>query len=202
MGHPLMPLVSVRESDDISRLAQTLEQAGVNCLEIAFRTDFAPEAIRRITSTTTLRVFAGTLQSRGDVDTAIDAGAHGGLSPHLDREVLEYCRDRGFPFVPGIATPSEAARALRAGATTLKVFPVEQLGGPSLIAALNSVYPEAAFIVSGGISQQSVASYLEIDSVSSLSGSWMTPRSAIEREDFAEISTRVQQAVEAVLLCR
>lgn len=82
-------------------------------------------------------------------------GAHGGLSPHLDREVLEYCRDRGFPFVPGIATPSEAARALRAGATTLKVFPVEQLGGPSLIAALNSVYPEAAFIVSGGISQGS-----------------------------------------------
>lgn len=202
VSHPLMPLVSVLESDDLPELAAAVQQAGVNCLEIAFRTPHAADAIRRLTRSTTITVIAGTLQSRDEVDQAIAAGAHGGVSPHFDPDVLQYCLNQGFPFAPGIATPSEAASALRGGATSLKVFPVEQLGGPSFIEALHGVYPQATFIVSGGISEHTMAGYLAIDSVVSLSGSWMTPRSAIERGDFAEIAARVTRARDMVSACR
>jgi len=199
--HPLMPLVSLRASDDPVAVASAVAEGGVHTLEIAFRTDFAAEAIRLVRTHTALRVIAGTLQTRQDVDQAIAAGAHAGVAPHWDSDVVRYCQEREFPFAPGIATPSEAATALRAGVSTLKVFPVQQLGGPEFLKALSGVYPQARFVVSGGVSAENLADYCALGAVVSVSGSWMTPRASIEAGDYADISARVAHAREVVASC-
>jgi 2-dehydro-3-deoxyphosphogluconate aldolase/(4S)-4-hydroxy-2-oxoglutarate aldolase len=200
--HPLMPLVSLRASDDPVAVAKAVEDGGVNTLEIAFRTDYAAEAIRLVRTHTSLRVIAGTVQSREEVDQAMTAGAHAGVSPHLDSDVLRYCQEQDFPFAPGIASPSEAAAALRLGATIVKVFPAKQLGGPEFLRALSDVYPDARFVVSGGVSLASLADYLAIEAVVSVSGSWMTPSASIASRDYAKISARVAEAREVVASCR
>ena len=50
--------------------------------------------------------------------------------------------------VPGVATPSEAFAALRAGADALKLFPAETLG-PAAVKAWRAVLPAAVAAAAG-----------------------------------------------------
>jgi 2-dehydro-3-deoxyphosphogalactonate aldolase len=53
--------------------------------------------------------------------------------------------------VPGVATPSEAFAALRAGADALKLFPADTLG-PAVLKAWRAVLPpDVAILPVGGI---------------------------------------------------
>ena len=82
------------------------------------------------------------------------------------------------------------------------MFPAEQLGGADFVRSLTGVYPSARFIVSGGISEDNMAGYLAIKAVDALSGSWMAPRSAVEKGDFEEVSRRISRSSEIVALWR
>ena len=59
--------------------------------------------------------------------------------------------------LPGVATPSEAFTALRAGADALKLFPAETLG-PATVKAWRAVLPvEVALLPVGGITPDNMA---------------------------------------------
>jgi len=90
--------------------------------------------------------------------------------------------------VPGVATATEI-QAVRAGGFDLvKFFPAGSLGGPPAIRAMSGVFPGLGFIPTGGITQQTARSYLDVPAVRAVGGSWMAPRDAIRRRDFAEIA--------------
>jgi 2-dehydro-3-deoxyphosphogalactonate aldolase len=62
---------------------------------------------------------------------------------------------------PGIFTPSEAFAALEAGAHTLKLFPAEA-ASPKVVKSMRAVLPkDVPFLVVGGVTPESVASWLE-----------------------------------------
>lgn len=174
----LLPLFTFADSRHASDVAQALEEHGLTQIEVALRSKHAETAIRAIRAHSSLRVVAGTLLSIDQLDTARDAGAHAGVAPHLDPEVLAHAQRVGFDFAPGIATPSEAHHAIRAGSTTVKVFPIASLGGPSYLKSLTAVYPNLSFIPSGGIGVAHIGDYLGLDFVSMVSGSWLSPPEA------------------------
>lgn len=170
----LLPLFTFSDFHHASDVAQVLVEHGFTQIEVAFRSQHAAAAITAIREHTSLRVVAGTLLSVDQVSTARDAGAHAGVAPHLDDEVLAHAQAVGFDFAPGIATPSEAYRAIGAGLMTVKVFPIASLGGPGYLKSLTAVYPELRFIPSGGVGADIIGDYLALDSVSMVSGSWLS----------------------------
>src|SRR5471030_2100809 len=60
--------------------------------------------------------------------------------------VVEHCRIRGVPIVPGVATPTDIELALSHGAETLKFFPAENMGGVSTLKALAGPFAGVRFI--------------------------------------------------------
>ncbi|MCG2877875.1 2-dehydro-3-deoxy-6-phosphogalactonate aldolase, partial [Obesumbacterium proteus] len=65
--------------------------------------------------------------------------------------VIRASCDLGLISLPGIATPSEAFTALRAGASALKLFPAELIT-PTIVKAMRAVLPaEAVCLPVGGI---------------------------------------------------
>jgi 2-dehydro-3-deoxyphosphogluconate aldolase/(4S)-4-hydroxy-2-oxoglutarate aldolase len=52
-------------------------------------------------------VGAGTVLAQAQAELAIEAGAGFAVAPAGNSEVIRHCRERGLPFFPGIATPSE-----------------------------------------------------------------------------------------------
>ena len=86
-------------------------------------------------------VGAGTVLEAYEVDEVADAGAKLVVAPNADRAVIELAVKLGLVAVPGVATPTEAFAALKAGASGLKLFPAESIP-PEAVKAWRSVLPK------------------------------------------------------------
>jgi 2-dehydro-3-deoxyphosphogluconate aldolase/(4S)-4-hydroxy-2-oxoglutarate aldolase len=109
-------------------------------------------------------VGAGTIRTDAHVRTAVRAGAAFGVAPVLDPAIVGLALGSGLPFVPGVATPTEADAAWRAGATFVKVFPGSSLG-PTFVRELRGPLPEIETMVTGGIDASNAAAFLDAGAV-------------------------------------
>ena len=126
----IVPVVAMERPDQSSLLAEALQNGGLPCAEITFRTSAAAACIRKISEGfPDILTGAGTILTIEQVNQAVDAGARFIVSPGLNPKITEYCLDRGITIIPGCATPSEIEQALSYGLTVIKFFPAEASGG-------------------------------------------------------------------------
>jgi 2-dehydro-3-deoxyphosphogluconate aldolase/(4S)-4-hydroxy-2-oxoglutarate aldolase len=176
-------------------LAHALVAGGIRTLEITLRTKAALAAMRRIRDEVPdALVGAGTVRTRAHLEAALDAGAQFGISPGLTAELAAAARASGVPFIPGIATPSEAMHAQDEGFNILKLFPAEAVGGVKLLKSLAGPLPELRFCPTGGIDVNSAPNYLALPNVLAVGGSWLTPDDAIAAQDWDRITALARAA--------
>ncbi|MEO5885175.1 MAG: bifunctional 4-hydroxy-2-oxoglutarate aldolase/2-dehydro-3-deoxy-phosphogluconate aldolase, partial [Candidatus Limnocylindrales bacterium] len=148
------------------------------------------------TTNAPIAIGAGTVLSVEAAVRAIDAGATFLVSPHLDCEVVRWAAERGIPFLPGTATPTEVLAAWRAGAAAVKIFPASALG-PSFLRELRGPFPDIPLQPTGGISVEDAGDYIRAGAIAVGMGSWLfaggTP---------ASIAGRARQATDAVSSAR
>jgi 2-dehydro-3-deoxyphosphogluconate aldolase/(4S)-4-hydroxy-2-oxoglutarate aldolase len=101
------------------------------------------------------------------------------------------------PVLPGVATVGEVMAVLERGITAMKFFPAGPAGGPEYLAAIGAPIPQVQFCPTGGVSLESAPGYLSLPNVSCVGGSWLTPRAAVEAEDWQQI-TRLAQGAAAL----
>ncbi len=195
---PLLPVVVVDDPARARPLGEALREGGITHVEVTLRTAKALDAIRELSDIDGLVVGAGTVLTPAQADGAVDAGARFLVSPGFDPALVEPAARRGVPWIPGIATPTEAMAARNRGITTLKVFPVAQLGGVPFVDALSAVFPECSFIPSGGIASHEAASYLKHRAIDTVGGSWLAPRAAIADGDVKSIRNACRRSIEAL----
>jgi 2-dehydro-3-deoxyphosphogluconate aldolase / (4S)-4-hydroxy-2-oxoglutarate aldolase len=165
-----------------------LRAGGLMAIEVTLRTRVALEAIRAIVSEVAdMTVGAGTVLRAQDLEDARTNGAQFALSPGCTANLLAAARDSALPFIPGVATASELLLALDYGFSTVKFFPAEAAGGVPALQALGGPFPSVRFWPTGGISLATAPQYLALKSVVAVGGSWLTPRDALARGDFAAI---------------
>jgi 2-dehydro-3-deoxyphosphogluconate aldolase / (4S)-4-hydroxy-2-oxoglutarate aldolase len=195
----LLPrLVPVVVLDDVERaqdLGDALVSGGLPCAEVTFRTTAAAAAIRVLARRDDMLVGAGTVLRPDQVDAAVDAGARFVVSPGLDASVVNRCRERNVPALPGVATASELQWALNLGLTTLKFFPAEAMGGLATVKALAAPFPEVRFVPTGGVNRDNAPAYLAHPSVAAVGGSWMVAPDLVRAGAFDEITRRTRDAV-------
>jgi 2-dehydro-3-deoxyphosphogalactonate aldolase len=94
-----------------------------------------------------------------EVDEVAEAGAKLVVAPNADHAVIERAVKLGLVAVPGVATPTEAFAALKAGASGLKLFPGEALG-PDIVKAWRAVLPkETPLYPVGGVTPERIGPY-------------------------------------------
>ncbi|MEQ6291218.1 bifunctional 4-hydroxy-2-oxoglutarate aldolase/2-dehydro-3-deoxy-phosphogluconate aldolase [Vogesella sp. GCM10023246] len=192
---PVMPVIVVNDAAVAVDLARALVAGGIRTLEITLRTKAALAAMRRIRDEVPdALVGAGTVRTRAHLEAALDAGAQFGLSPGLTPELAAAARASGVPFIPGVATASEAMRAQDEGFDILKLFPAEAVGGIKLLKALAGPLPELRFCPTGGIDASNAANYLALPNVLAVGGSWLTPEAALAAQDWAKITALAKEA--------
>ena len=192
---PVMPVIVVNDAAVAVDLARALVAGGIRTLEITLRTKAALAAMRRIRDEVPdALVGAGTVRTRAHLEAALDAGAQFGLSPGLTPELAAAARASGVPFIPGVATASEAMRAHDEGFDILKLFPAEAVGGIKLLKALAGPLPELRFCPTGGIDASNAANYLALPNVLAVGGSWLTPEAALAAQDWDKITALALEA--------
>jgi 2-dehydro-3-deoxyphosphogluconate aldolase/(4S)-4-hydroxy-2-oxoglutarate aldolase len=190
----LVPMVVMDDAAHADGFGDALVAGGLPVAEITFRTDAAEESIRRLAKRGDLLVGAGTVLTPQQADRAIDAGAAFLVAPGTNPRVIDHCLLRSVPIVPGVATPTDIELAMSFGLDTVKFFPAENLGGTATLKALAGPYADMMFLPTGGITPELLPSYLQLPFVLACGGSWLAPREALAKGDFATIKARITEA--------
>lgn len=192
----VVPVVKIDDSKDAVALAVALKNGGLNCAEITFRTSAAEESIKLISEKfPDMLIAAGTVLTPEQADKAMNAGAKFIVSPGLNPEVVEHCKKKGYPIIPGVCTPTEIEKALSLGLTYLKFFPAEAAGGVKMIKSLAAPYTMVRFMPTGGINTSNLKDYLACKAIFACGGSWMVPSDKIASGDFDKIENLTKEAV-------
>jgi len=194
----LIPMVVMDHAEHAGPFGDALVEGGLPIAEVTFRTEAAEASIRELARRGDLLVGAGTVLSRELADRAIDAGAQFIVAPGTNPLVVEHVLKRGGAMIPGVVSPTEIEFALSLGATTLKFFPAETMGGVAMLKALAGPYPDVRFIPTGGITPELLPNYLKLPSVSACGGSWLAPRDLLAAGKFDAIKRLVEQAVKII----
>ena len=114
---------SVQNLDDAIPIAKSLMEGGINVIELTLRTKNSLKAVEMIAkSVQDMVIGVGTILTTDQLLQVKDNGAHFGVSPGLNKRVLQYAEEIDFSFAPGIATPSDLDCAIDMGYRFVKFF--------------------------------------------------------------------------------
>jgi 2-dehydro-3-deoxyphosphogluconate aldolase/(4S)-4-hydroxy-2-oxoglutarate aldolase len=184
-----------RVSDPVG-LAATLAEAGIRAIEFTFTIPRVLAAIEAAAGSGAI-VGAGTVRDERQARDAVSAGAQFLVSPACVEEVAGVARDAKLPVFLGALTPTEVDAALKAGTSAVKLFPAG-IGGPAYLRDLRGPFPNAAFIPSGGITEQNARTFLETGAVAVYAGSSLAPPDLVAAGDHEEIGRRAHAFVAAL----
>jgi len=186
-------------------LADALLAGGLPVAEITFRTAAAAAVIEELASKRPdLLVGAGTVLTDENLRAAIDCGARFGVAPGLNPEIVAMADDAKWPFVPGVATPSDVECGLSMGCRFLKFFPAGALGGITMVKALAGPYKHTGvrFVPTGGVNADNLESYLKVDVVAAAGGTWIAKREDLAEGAWDKITARCEAVGRTVSLAR
>ena len=193
----IVPLVQSDDPNTALKISEALLEGGLDVLEVVLRTDAALECLEAIVKEfPNAHVGAGTVLSVAHSQEVLRRGAGFIVSPGLYEPSVDVAKSANVPILPGIATASELQRAWNMGLRTVKLFPASLVGGPNIIKALSSVFRDVRFMPTGGVKPANLKDYLDIPAVLACGGTWLTPKDAIEANDFGKITQLAKDAIE------
>lgn len=162
---PLIAILRGLQPSEALQVGGALIDAGFTIIEVPLN---SPEPLKSITALAKefgehATIGAGTVLSAEQVVQTTDAGGHLIVAPDLNEEVAQQVSltpSPGVIYCPGVATPTEAFRANRLGASGLKLFPAEMIT-PAIVKSLRAVLPtDTKLFPVGGIGVDNMEAYL------------------------------------------
>lgn len=194
---PVVPVVVLDDAEHAVPLARALARGGIRVIELTLRTPAALEAIRRVAAEVPdVVVGAGTVTTPAQAEQAAAAGAAFLITPGSTDALLDAVAGTGLPFLPGVATVSEALRVAERGIDAMKFFPAEAAGGVPYLKSIAGPLPGLRFCPTGGITPASAPSYLALSNVGCVGGSWLAPKDALAAGDFDRIELLAKAAAD------
>jgi 2-dehydro-3-deoxyphosphogalactonate aldolase len=159
---PLIAILRGVTPDEVEEIGDALYEGGIRIIEVPLNSPNALTSIARLAKRLGDRIVvgAGTVLEPAQVGQVESAGGTLIVSPDTNETVIRDAIAANLIACPGFLTPSEAFRALRAGADALKLFPAEA-ARPAVVAALRAVLPrDAKLLVVGGVAPDGMKPWL------------------------------------------
>ncbi len=189
---PIIGIVRRLPPGLVPEVARAAFDAGLRYLEVTMDSDDALGVIAKLRRNHH-GVGVGSVTRLEQVTRARDAGAVFVVSPITNRELIRASVESGLPAFPGAATPSEIDLALASGATAVKVFPAEQLGGPAYIKAIMSPLGNPPLIPTGGVTAANAAEYMRAGAVALGAGTGLFSAERIVEEGVGSVARRIAE---------
>jgi 2-dehydro-3-deoxyphosphogalactonate aldolase len=160
---PLVAILRGLRPENAESVGMRLVEAGFRIIEVPLN---SPEPFKSIEILArkmpeTVLVGAGTVLDPDSVNGVLDVGGKLIVMPHADVSVIRRAKELRMMCTPGVATPTEAFAALRAGADAIKIFPAEATP-PQIVKAWRAVLPPETIILPvGGIRPDSMKAYVD-----------------------------------------
>lgn len=191
----------VRAESDAEAMGavQAVREGGVMGIEVTFTVPSAEKIIAKLANELGDSVYlgAGTVTTIEQAAMAIDAGAQYLVSPGFDPEVVAYALGKGYPFFPGVMTPSEILAAKKLGVEVFKVFPASRLGA-AYLKDLRGPFPGIKLLPTGGIDVSNAAEYIKAGAMALGVGGKLVDKTAIKAGNWQALTDTARELMRVV----
>jgi len=199
---PAIAILRASTTRHLIAAADTLVGEGFRVLEFPLTTPGATDAIAaaRARFGQDVLVGAGTVLDTTGAERALAAGAQLLVSPGLCRDVVAAARAADVPALPGAFTTTEVLAAQHAGASLVKVFPVNVVG-PNYLTALRQPLPGLRAVPTGGVTLADAGAWLAAGAAALGLGSSLVA-DTLESGAMDELRTSARDWVREIRACR
>ena len=179
--HRGIAVIRAHQYDEGYLMALSAAAGGISLIEITWNSDRAPELIDKLRGELpNCRIGTGTLLNLAQLREAVSAGAQFLFTPHVDITLIRAAEEADIPIVPGALSPTEIIAAMNAGASCVKVFPIQAVGGVNYIKALQGPIGHIPLIPTGGVNLGNAKEFITAGAIAvGLSGD-LFPKALIE----------------------
>ncbi|QHG17408.1 bifunctional 4-hydroxy-2-oxoglutarate aldolase/2-dehydro-3-deoxy-phosphogluconate aldolase [Nostoc sp. ATCC 53789] len=178
-------------------MAMAVASGGMQLIEITWNSDRAGELISQLRSELpTYTIGTGTLFNVQQLQEAIASGAQFLFTPHVDSAMIQAAQEKDIPIIPGALTPTEIVTAWSQGASCVKVFPVQALGGADYIKSLQGPLSQIPLIPTGGVTLENAKEFLQAGAIAvGLSGE-LFPKKLVTEGNWQAIASRAKNLIQ------
>ena len=191
--------IAVIRSESLSlghSMAKAVAAGGMRLIEITWNSDRPAELIGQLRADLPhCLIGTGTILDPQQMREAIAAGVQFLFTPHVDTGLIQMALEHEIPIVPGALSPSEIVQAWQAGAPTVKVFPVQAVGGAEYIRSLQGPLGQIPLIPTGGVTLENAKQFIQAGAIAvGLAGSLFPPK-AVQQQDWETIARQAQTLI-------
>ncbi len=188
--------IAVIRTDNLAHglaMARAVSVGGIKLIEVTWNSvnpDILVSKLRNNLPDCVIGV--GTILDAQSLDLAINSGAEFIFSPHTNLELITKANQAKIPVIPGAFSPTEIVNAWQKGATCVKVFPINSLGGISYLKALQGPLGEIPLIPTGGVTINNAADFIKAGAMAVGLSSELFPKEAIIKQDWSIITKKAE----------
>ena len=176
-----------------SQMAKAVSSGGMQLIEITWNSDQPAELVRQLRSELpSATIGAGTILDLNQLREAIASGAQFLFCPHVDSALIQAAVEAGVPIIPGALSPTEIVTAWQAGASCIKVFPVQSVGGVNYIKNLQDPLGQIPLIPTSGVTKENAGGFLEAGAIAVGLSSQLFPKQLVAARDWKGIAERAK----------
>lgn len=192
----LLPIIQANSPKQGVQIAQAMAASGLKLIEVVLRTEASLAALSAIKQQVPgLIVGAGTVTNSVILQQALEAGADFIVTPAVSEHLLCELKACPVPVLPGVSNTGEILLAAEHGFEEQKLFPASLSGGPAFLSAVSSVFQSVSFCPTGGVNAENRMTYLSLNNVFAVGGTWVSPKNWVEQENWQAITDACRQAI-------
>ncbi|MDY6783691.1 MAG: bifunctional 4-hydroxy-2-oxoglutarate aldolase/2-dehydro-3-deoxy-phosphogluconate aldolase [Cyanobacteriota bacterium] len=182
------------------QLAKAVAAGGIAQIEITWNSEKPAQSIEQLRQELPqCAIGAGTILDRVQLQEAIAAGAQFLFCPHVNSHLIHEANDAGIPIIPGALSPTEIVAAWQAGATCVKVFPIQAVGGFHYIKALQGPLGQIPLIPTGGVTFDNAKALIDAGAIAVGLSSQLFPPHLVAARDWDAIAARAKMGIISVI---
>jgi len=167
------------------QLAQAMQKGGIRIIEITWNSDRAADLISQLRSEMPNCIIGtGTILTVAELNSAIASGAQFVFTPHVNLELIATATANQIPIIAGGLSPTEIITAWQAGATAVKVFPAQAMGGVDYVKSLQGPLGEIPLIPTGGVTLENAKAFINAGAIGVGLSSQLFPKTLIETQNW------------------
>jgi 2-dehydro-3-deoxyphosphogluconate aldolase/(4S)-4-hydroxy-2-oxoglutarate aldolase len=172
-------------------MAKAIASAGISLIEVTWNSSQPQLLVSQLKAELPNCVIGvGTILTLEQLKDAINCGAEFVFSPHVHLPLIELALAMNIPIIPGALSPTEIVTAYHAGASSVKVFPIQAVGGVNYIKTLQGPLTKIPLIPTGGVTFENAVDFIKAGAIAVGLSSQLFPSELLLNQDWVNITRR------------
>jgi len=200
----ILPLYFNADETVSVEVLRALYRAGIKAVEYTNRGEAALKNFKKLVGIRDkempgLLLGVGTIKTRKQAKTYMNAGADFLISPGFVPEVAEYANEKNIFYAPGCMTPSEIIAAENSDIGFIKLFPGNLLG-PEFVSSIKDIFPKLLFMPTGGVdtTKENIEGWFKAGVCAVGMGSKLISKKLMEEKDYFTIEKLTRDVLELI----